>query len=50
VEETTTRVVITLRASVELKVRLDTHAAGLGLSAVLTLLDAALRGTEKEIR
>lgn len=45
------RVVITLRAPADLKDRLDTHAARLGVSAnaaALTLLDVALRAAERE--
>lgn len=47
------RVVITLRAPVGLKDRLDAHAARMGVSvnaAAVTLMDAALRAAEKDAR
>jgi predicted DNA-binding protein len=53
VHEKSDRVVISLRAPVELKARLDAHAERLGISvnaAILTLLDAALRDVESRIR
>ena len=47
------RVVITLRAPVDLKDRLDAYAARLGISAnaaALTLLNDVLRAEEKKTR
>jgi plasmid stability protein len=49
----TVRVVITLRAPVDLKARLDAYAARLGISAnaaAITLLDDALRTEERKTR